>query len=88
MVEAVQESLPTSVDFMVRKRDGRVVDFDRTLIGRAISAAFRAELGLPEDQALPPKITADVLELTDALIAEIVDELRDPENSGCGAHSR
>jgi ribonucleoside-diphosphate reductase alpha chain len=81
MVEAVQESLPTSVDFMVRKRDGRVVDFDRTLIGRAISAAFRAELGLPEDQALPPKITADVLELTDALIAEIVDELRDPENS-------
>lgn len=81
MVEAVEEAVLASVDFMVRKRDGRVVAFDRSLIVRAISAAFRAELGLPEGQALPPKITEDINGITDAVIADVSGDLRDPENA-------
>lgn len=81
MVEAVEEAVQASVDFMVRKRDGRVVAFDRSLIERAISAAFRAELGLPEGQALPPKIAGDISDITDAVIADVSDDLRDPENA-------
>lgn len=81
MVEAVEEAVQASVDFMVRKRDGRVVSFDRSLIERAISAAFRAELGLPQDQALPPKIAGDISDIADAVIADVSDDLRDPENA-------
>ncbi|MBT3604548.1 MAG: ribonucleoside-diphosphate reductase subunit alpha [Candidatus Latescibacteria bacterium] len=81
MVEAVEEAVQASVDFMVRKRDGRVVAFDRSLIERAISAAFRAELGLPEGQALPPKIAGDISDIANAVIADVSDDLRDPENA-------
>ncbi len=70
-----------AINFGVRKRDGRDVEFDRTRIERAIAAAFRAELGLSSEQALPPKMTTDVSELTDAVIAEIADELRAPDDS-------
>lgn len=81
MVEAVEEAVQASVDFMVRKRDGRIVAFDRALIERAISAAFRAELGLPDGQALPPKIAGDISDITDTVIADVSDNLRDPENA-------
>ncbi|MGA1197681.1 MAG: ATP cone domain-containing protein [Candidatus Latescibacterota bacterium] len=81
MVEAVEEAVQASVDFMVRKRDGRIVAFDRSLIERAISAAFRAELGLPEGQALPPKIAGDISDITDTVIADVSSNLRDPENA-------
>lgn len=81
MVEAVEEAVLASVDFMVRKRDGRVVAFDRSLIERAISAAFRAELGLPDGQGLPPKITEDISAITDSVIGDVSNDLRDPENA-------
>jgi ribonucleoside-diphosphate reductase alpha chain len=81
MVEAVEEAVGVSVDFNVRKRDGRIVAFDRALIERAISAAFRAELGLPGEHALPPKIVGDIAAITDAVIADVYDDLRDPENA-------
>ena len=80
MAEIV-DTLLEAVDFAVRKRDGRVVDFDRSRIERAIEAAFRAELGLSNEHSLPPKIGTDVSELTDAVIAEIEDELHEPDNS-------
>ena len=81
MVEAVQEAVQASVDFMVRKRDGRVVSFDRTRIEKAIAAAFRADLGLPEEQALPPRIASDVRGLSDAVIHDMAGDLHDPENA-------
>ncbi len=80
MAEIV-DTLLEAVDFAVRKRDGRVVDFDRARIERAIEAAFRAELGLSNDHSLPPKIGTDVSELTDAVISEIEGELHEPDDS-------
>ena len=80
MAEIV-DTLLEAVDFAVRKRDGRVVDFDRARIERAIEAAFRAELGLSNEHSLPPKIGTDVSELTDAVIAEIEGELHEPDDS-------
>ena len=77
----LQHHAEGSVHFSVRKRDGRDVEFDRTRIERAIAAAFRAELGLSSEQALPPKMATDVADLTDAVIDEIADELRDPDDS-------
>ena len=81
MVEAVQDALQDAIDILVRKRDGRTVSFDRTRIEQAISAAFRAELGVPGDQALPPKITSDVGELTDAVLADVVADLREGDEA-------
>ena len=81
MVEAVQEAIQASAAFSVRKRDGRVIAFDQTLIERAISAAFRAELGLPKEQPLPPKIASDVSELSETVIADISSDLRDMDEA-------
>jgi len=39
---------------LVRKRDGRTVDFDVGRISRAVEGAFRAERGLPKGAALDP----------------------------------
>ena len=80
MAEIV-DTLLEAVGFAVRKRDGRIVDFDRARIERAIEAAFRAELGLSNEHSLPPKIETDVSELTDAVIAEIEGELHEPDDS-------
>ena len=77
----IADTLLEAVDFAVRKRDGRVVDFDRSRIERAIEAAFRAELGLSNEHSLPPKIETDVSGLTDAVIDEIEDELHEPDDS-------
>ena len=80
MAEIV-DALLEAVGFAVRKRDGRIVDFDRAHIERAIEAAFRAELGLSNEHSLPPKIETDVSGLTDAVIDEIEDEMHEPDNS-------
>jgi ribonucleoside-diphosphate reductase alpha chain len=40
-------------DFLVLKRDGRVVPFEETRILLAIEAAFKADAGLHRDQELP-----------------------------------
>ena len=77
----IADTLLEAVDFAVRKRDGRIVDFDRARIERAIEAAFRAELGLSNEHSLPPKIETDVSGLTDAVIDEIEDELHEPDDS-------
>ena len=40
----------------VRKRDGRLVSFERERISRAIASAFRAELEIPKGEALKPDL--------------------------------
>src|SRR5690606_28429473 len=55
---------------VVRKRDGREVDFDRERISRAIAKAFLAQCNLADRQELPPPVAADI-----AAIVERVDQL-------------
>jgi ribonucleoside-diphosphate reductase alpha chain len=53
MIRAQQE-------WLVRKRDGRVVSFDVALIERAMANAFRAELNLAQQQPLDSELAADI----------------------------
>ena len=47
-------------EWVVRKRDGRVVPFDDGLIGRAIANAFRAELNLADGQPLDERVRGGI----------------------------
>ena len=40
-------------EFLVHKRDGRVVPFDESRILLALESAFKADAGLPQNQSLP-----------------------------------
>jgi len=56
---------------LIKKRDGRIVEFDRVRIEAAISKAFAATLG-KSDEKLMRSITDDVLEDIETLFAERV----------------
>lgn len=56
---------------VVRKRDGREIEFDRARIEHALEKAFRAELGLAADQPLAESISNDVRLIADG-VAEVV----------------
>ena len=56
---------------VVRKRDGREIEFDRARIERALERAFRAELGFTEDQPLADTLANDVRLIADQ-VAEVV----------------
>lgn len=58
-------------EWLVRKRDSRVVPFDLTRIQSAISSAFRAELNLAEGQPLDDDIRAEIAQVAQAVIAEV-----------------
>jgi ribonucleoside-diphosphate reductase alpha chain len=60
--------LHTDVALSVRKRDGRVVSFERVRIEQAITKAFRAELGLASEQALTPDAEMEIQIITDAVV--------------------
>lgn len=57
--------------WLVRKRDGRVVPFDPSLIERAMGKAFRAELNLAKEQPLDSDVLADIRRMTDEVLEEI-----------------
>ncbi len=59
-------------NFTVRKRDDRVVPFDETRIQLAIEAAFRADLGIPRDQPLPPAAQDNVLRIANTVIQNAI----------------
>jgi ribonucleoside-diphosphate reductase alpha chain len=61
-------------EWIIRKRDGRLVLFDSGLIGRAIANAFRAELNLAESQPLDSETDGEVRAITDAVSAEVADD--------------
>ncbi len=63
---------------VIRKRDGRMVDFDRTLIARAMAKAFCADKGL-EDAKL---LDASILQKIDAMTEEVVVEAVQRANRG------
>ncbi|MEZ6093569.1 MAG: ribonucleoside-diphosphate reductase subunit alpha [Pirellulaceae bacterium] len=66
------------VALQVRKRDGRIVQFDRELILRAISKAFCAERGLVNVDALNDELVAKIDQITD----QVCDDVRDAEQKG------
>jgi ribonucleoside-diphosphate reductase alpha chain len=61
-------------EWVVRKRDGRVVPFDDGLIGRAIANAFRAELNLADGQPLDEKTDQEIREITEEISGTVAEE--------------
>jgi ribonucleoside-diphosphate reductase alpha chain len=60
-------------EWIIRKRDGRLVAFEPHLIARAISNAFRAELNLADNQPLDSEVEQEVAVITE-VVAEGVGE--------------
>lgn len=58
-------------EWIVTKRGGRQASFDASLIGRAISNAFRAELNLAENQPLDDEIRMEIPEMVESVANEI-----------------
>ena len=58
-------------DWIVRKRDGRVVPFDLARIGRAMENSFRIELNLSENQPLEEETLAQIR----MIAAEVSDQI-------------
>ncbi|MCP4509824.1 MAG: ribonucleoside-diphosphate reductase subunit alpha, partial [Fuerstiella sp.] len=61
-------------EWVVRKRDGRVVPFDDGLIGRAIANAFRAELNFADGQPLDEKTDQEIREITEEISATVAED--------------
>ena len=62
----------TQAEWNVRKRDGRIVPFEGSLIARAISNAFRAELNLAETQPLEDVTLEEIARMAESIISETV----------------
>lgn len=56
---------------LIRKRDGRVVPFDRSRIAHAIEMAVRAELGCPYPDPIAAAAAAQVEAVVDAVLAKL-----------------
>src|SRR5687767_3800428 len=55
-------------EFLIRKRDGRVIPFDESRILLALEATFRAEAGLHPDQRLPEAAEGNVIRVANSVI--------------------
>jgi ribonucleoside-diphosphate reductase alpha chain len=61
----------TQTTLLAKKRDGRIVSFDRERIGKAIQKAFFAERGLGPGDALDAETIVQIDEMVDSVIADI-----------------
>ncbi|MEQ1906158.1 MAG: ribonucleoside-diphosphate reductase subunit alpha [Pirellulaceae bacterium] len=68
--DAMVNSLETALQ--VRKRDGRVTEFNRDLISRAMAKAFCAEKGLADVQKIDSGLQQKIEQMTDEVVAEIL----------------
>jgi ribonucleoside-diphosphate reductase alpha chain len=59
-------------EFIVRKRDGRAVEFDEARVHLAIESAFKAELQLEEGEALDKATKAAVEEVAGRVVEKIL----------------
>ncbi len=59
--------------FLVRKRDGRTEPFNDARIGLALESAFKAELGLSKDAALPADVQTSVAYMASAVAQKALD---------------
>ncbi|WP_436717023.1 ribonucleoside-diphosphate reductase subunit alpha [Roseiconus lacunae] len=69
---ASAESAKT-VHAVVRKRDGRLVDFEPECVAKAIDKAFRAELNLADQQPLDSAIREDI----DSIVGQVAEVATD-----------
>ncbi|MDG2213469.1 MAG: ATP cone domain-containing protein, partial [Verrucomicrobiota bacterium] len=58
--------------FQVRKRDGRVIDFDETRIYLAIEAALKADAELEYDAKAPEDMQADAQRLANEVVEKCI----------------
>ncbi|MEC7566040.1 MAG: ATP cone domain-containing protein, partial [Planctomycetota bacterium] len=58
-------------EWIVRKRDGRVVPYESGLVIKAITNAFRAELNLAESQPLESAVGDEIQRMVEGVTAEI-----------------
>jgi ribonucleoside-diphosphate reductase alpha chain len=64
----------TEQEMNVKKRDGRVLSFDSTLITRAVQKAFCAEKNLSEASQLDPELLAVIDQITETVVAEVAKQ--------------
>ena len=65
--------------FLVRKRDGHVIEFDETRIYLAIEASLKADAELPMDESAPDTMQADARRLTEAVVERSLSGAVDSE---------
>ena len=68
-------------EWIVRKRDGRLVPFESSMIERAVANAFRAELNLAENQPLDDSVAGEVAEMSEEVAAEISAAAATPDGA-------
>ncbi len=73
MLHQVETTLST------KKRDGRIVCFDRQLIWQAIGKAFCAEHGLAATSELSDALHQQVSVMTEEVVSQLIDEAKSPD---------
>ena len=64
----------------VRKRDGRIIEFDETRIYLALEAALKADAGLEQDEPAPESMQADAQLLTHEVVERCLVRLSKDES--------
>ena len=67
-------------NLQVRKRDGRIIEFDETRIYLAIEAALKADAGLEQDEPAPESMQADAQLLTHEVVERCLVRLSKDES--------
>ena len=66
-------------EMIVKKRDGRLIPFERELISRAIQKAFRADMGLAASQPLEIELVTEVEQITSEVVNKALEASQTPE---------
>ncbi|MEM7784345.1 MAG: ribonucleoside-diphosphate reductase subunit alpha [Planctomycetota bacterium] len=72
----------TDQDMNVKKRDGRVLAFDSSLISTAIQKAFCAEQNLKNPEELDPELIQEIDEITKLVVREVAASAQSNEGVG------
>ncbi len=63
--------LRVAEEWLVRKRDGRIVPFDLPRIQNAIACAFRADLNLADGQPLDQDVLAEIAQVAESVVGDV-----------------
>ena len=64
-------TVTTQVSLDVRKRDGRITSFEAARVEQAIERAFRAEIGIPDQQPIEAALQHQISEITTNVVNQI-----------------
>ncbi|PQO45296.1 ribonucleoside-diphosphate reductase subunit alpha [Blastopirellula marina] len=67
----VMTTVTTQVSLDVRKRDGRITSFEAARVEQAIERAFRAEIGIPDQQPIEAALQHQISEITTNVVNQI-----------------